>query len=129
MKGKRLVSSSFVGGMLLSVRGRRTLAAVGLVVLVSVFAARAVIHHVADDAAPTSALVHNQAAEHAVELDAITLAFGIMLLVGLRFTASGALPGPGVPRSAGLLFVRGGAPPPSWRPGPMRRAQLQCFLT
>ncbi len=129
MSGKRLVSSYFAGGIFLAVRRRRRLVAVGLIALVSIFAARAAIHHVADDAASTYTLVHNQAVEHSVEFDAIPLVLAILLLVGLHCRASGALPESRLRRSPGLLFIRGGAPPPSWRPGQLRRAQLQCFLT
>ena len=118
-----------VGALLRSVRDRRMLFVVLLIALVSIFATRAAIHHAADDAAPAAAMELHQDGVHSSGLDAIGVAFGVLLVFGLAFAVLGAastaaarwslVPGP---RARWL-------PPPRWRPGPPCRAQLQCFLT
>jgi hypothetical protein len=118
-----------VGGLLRSIRHRRTLFVIVLVALVSIFAARALIHHAADDAAPATAMELHQDGEHAVGLDAIAAAFAIALLSGLAFATPHPLPGSATRWSLGSQPPDEGLPPPRWRPGPPCRAQLQCFLT
>ena len=118
-----------MGGSLRSIRHRRTLFVIVLIALASIFAARALIHHAADDAAPAAAMELHQDGEHAVGLDAIAVAFGIALLFGVAFATPGNVSRLAIRRFGGSQRIDAGLPPPRWRPGPPCRAKLQCFLT
>ena len=58
----------------LQLRSRRGLVAALLVLLVALFAARAVVHHVAEDVAPPSAIGHHEDGDHGLALDLVAAA-------------------------------------------------------
>lgn len=113
----------------LQLRSRRGLLAALLVLLVALFAARAVVHHVAEDVAPPSATGQHEDGAHGLAVDLVAAAAGFLLLAALVARTGG------VPRPAGFTFVlprflRSPAPLPRGRPpGAPRRVDLQSFLT
>ncbi len=110
-------------------RTRRGLVAALLVLLVAVFAARAVVHHVADDVAPPSAPGHHEEADHGLALDLVAAAAGFLLLAAFVAGAS-RVSGPSGFTVALPRFVRSLALlPRGRRPRALRRVELQSFLT
>lgn len=112
------------------IRSRRGLVVAVLITLVALFAARAVVHHVADDAAPAALTAqHHEEPGHGLPLDLFAAATGFLLLGGLLFGATLlAKPRYVSTRLGRLARLRIG--PPSTAP-PYRRAcaDLQTFLT
>ncbi len=113
----------------LQLRSRRGLLAALLVALVALFAARVVVHHVAEDASPAAAIGHHESDDHGLALDLVAAASGFLLLGA--FVAGANRAG----RPSGLRFavarqVRSREPSPRWRPPRTpRRAELQSYLT
>lgn len=111
------------------IRSRPGLVAALLVLLVAVFAARAVVHHVAEDVGTPSAPGHHEEADHGLALDLVAAAAGYLLLAAF---VAGAGRGSGASGFTVALprFVRSLAlPPRGRRPLALRRAELQSFLT
>ena len=114
---------------LLQLRSRRGLVAALLVLLVALFAARAVVHHVAEDAAPPSAIGHHEEGDHGLALDLVAAAAGFLLLASYVSRAS-RVSRPGGFTFAVPRFVRSPAALPRGRPPrTLRRVELQSFLT
>ena len=113
----------------LQLRSHRGLVAALLVLLVALFAVRAVVHHVAEDVAPPSAIGHHEDGDHDLALDLVAAAAGFLLLAAFVTRRSG------VARPSGFAFavprfVRSLASLPRGRPPrALRRVELQSFLT
>jgi hypothetical protein len=113
----------------LQLRSRRGLIAALLVLLVALFAARAVVHHVAEDVASPSAIGHNEDGDHGLAFHLVAAAAGFLLLgvviAGRKHAARTSGYALTVPR-----FPRSHPPLPRGRPPrALRRAELQSFLT
>ena len=87
---------------LLQIRSRRGLIAALLVLLVALFAARAVVHHVAEDAAPAAAIGHHEHGDDGLALDLVAAAAGFLLFAAFRMAAIR----PGRPSHFGFALPR-----------------------
>ncbi|MDX6378724.1 MAG: hypothetical protein QOE98_3027 [Gaiellaceae bacterium] len=113
------------------IRSRRKLIVALLIALVTVFAAGAAMHHLADHGDTTSAASHHSDGDHtdaicAAGAAACGIALLLMGLIGLGFSR---IPAPPVPRRRHRQRARGGLSPGRIVFWPLRLADLQCFLT
>lgn len=113
----------------LHLRSRRGLIAALLVLLVALFAARAVVHDVAEEAAPPSTIGHHDEGDHGLAVDLVAAAAGLLLLAAVVAGAARTA------RPSGLTvalprFVRSLVSlPRGRRPRALRRVDLQSFQT
>ncbi len=113
---------------ILQLRSRRGLIAALLVLLVALFAARAVVHHVAEDVAPPSAIGHHDDGHQGLALHLVAAAAGFLMLSAFVAGATGAAARGLHPRRAALRAGPSAAATRSSR-RTLRRVELQSFLT
>jgi hypothetical protein len=116
---------------LVQIRARRKLVVALLLALVAVFAAGAVLHHLADHAEATSAASHHSDGDHGDAICAAgAAACGLaLLLMGLIGRGFARIPAPAVARRWRRQLARSGLSPGRFVPRPPQLAELQCFLT
>jgi hypothetical protein len=101
-----------------------------LIALVTVFAAGAVVHHLADHGDTASAATHHSDGDHVDAICAVGAACGLaLLLMGLMGLGFARIPPPPHARRRHRQRARGGPLPGRFVFRPLRRADLQCFLT
>lgn len=115
---------------LLQIRSRQKLIVALLIALVTVFAAGAVVHHLADHGNTGSAATHHSDGDQVDAICAVgAAACGLALLMGLMGLGFARIPAPPHARRWHRQRARGGLSPGRFVLRPLRRADLQCFLT